>query len=207
MHKNKLWVLIRSTLALLMSEYQQHTFVPISEKNIYLIPWLISSYMNRYIQQTSKGINGPVYFQSVTFTGTVAQLVEHPLCDQEGPGSIPGWAIPKTLKMVLAALSLGAQHYERRARNQNWSAQCQYKTGWNIMSSVWGDLFHSKSEHWVPCHIQTPSRYDWKIVESDSKTDVSLYDPDLYFTIECVIFMSTLMFSSISDRLYNNGLQ
>ena len=21
---------------------------------------------------------------------------------------------------------------------------------------------HSKSEHWAPCHIQTPSRYDWK---------------------------------------------
>ena len=28
---------------------------------------------------------------------------------------------------------------------------------------------HSKSEHWAPCHIQTPSRYDWKIVESDVK--------------------------------------
>ena len=28
---------------------------------------------------------------------------------------------------------------------------------------------HSKSEHWAPCHIQTPSQYDWKIVESDVK--------------------------------------
>ena len=28
---------------------------------------------------------------------------------------------------------------------------------------------HSKSEHWAPCHIQTPSRYDWKIVESNIK--------------------------------------
>ena len=26
---------------------------------------------------------------------------------------------------------------------------------------------HSKSEHWAPCHIQTPSRYDWKIVASN----------------------------------------
>ena len=28
---------------------------------------------------------------------------------------------------------------------------------------------HSKSEHWAPCHIQIPSWYDWKIVESDVK--------------------------------------
>ena len=28
---------------------------------------------------------------------------------------------------------------------------------------------HSKSEHWAPCHIQTLSRYDRKIVESDVK--------------------------------------
>ena len=37
-------------------------------------------------------------------------VVERPLCDREVVGSIPGWVIPKTLKMVLAALSLGAQH-------------------------------------------------------------------------------------------------
>ena len=36
--------------------------------------------------------------------------VERPLCDREVAGSIPGRVIPKTLKMVLAALSLGAQH-------------------------------------------------------------------------------------------------
>ena len=40
-------------------------------------------------------------------TGSV---VERPLCDREVAGSIPGRVIPKTLKMVLAALSLGAQH-------------------------------------------------------------------------------------------------
>ena len=33
-----------------------------------------------------------------------------PLCDREVTGSIPSWVIPKTLKMVLAALLLGAQH-------------------------------------------------------------------------------------------------
>ena len=37
-------------------------------------------------------------------------VVEHPLCDREVVGSIPGRVIPKTLKMVLAALSLGAHH-------------------------------------------------------------------------------------------------
>ena len=37
-------------------------------------------------------------------------VVERPLCDEEVAGSIPGRVIPKTLKMVLAALSLGAQH-------------------------------------------------------------------------------------------------
>ena len=28
---------------------------------------------------------------------------------------------------------------------------------------------HNKSEHWAPCRNQTPSWYDWKIVESDVK--------------------------------------
>ena len=42
--------------------------------------------------------------------GTVAQLVKHPFCDQEVVGLIPSHIIAKTLKMVLAALKLGAQH-------------------------------------------------------------------------------------------------
>ena len=41
--------------------------------------------------------------------GTVV-LVERPLCDWEVAGLIPSRVISKTLKMVLAALSLGAQH-------------------------------------------------------------------------------------------------
>ena len=40
-------------------------------------------------------------------------VVERPLCDREVAGSIPGRVIPETLKMVLAALSLGL---ESRAR-------------------------------------------------------------------------------------------
>ena len=56
---------------------------------------------------------GPDQLASSESTGTV---VECPLCDREVAGSIPGRVIPKTLKMVLAALSLGAQHSESRAR-------------------------------------------------------------------------------------------
>ena len=37
-------------------------------------------------------------------------VVERPLCDREVAGSIPGRVIPKTLKMVLAAPLLDAQH-------------------------------------------------------------------------------------------------
>ena len=37
-------------------------------------------------------------------------VVERPLCVREVAGLIPGRVIPKTLKMVLAAISLGAQH-------------------------------------------------------------------------------------------------
>ena len=37
-------------------------------------------------------------------------VVERPLCDREVAGSIPGRVIPKTLKMVPAALSFDAQH-------------------------------------------------------------------------------------------------
>ena len=65
------------------------------------------------------------------------------LCDQNVVHSIPGRVMPKTLKMVLVALSLEAQRKElSRTRNQNWSAQCQCNvTGWNIMSIVWGVIF------------------------------------------------------------------
>ena len=38
-------------------------------------------------------------------TGAVAQLLERPVCVREVMGSIPGQVIPKTLKIVLAALS------------------------------------------------------------------------------------------------------
>ena len=43
---------------------------------------------------------------------SIAQVVEHPLWEQEVVGSIPGRAIPKSLKMVPVATLLGAQHYK-----------------------------------------------------------------------------------------------
>ena len=47
-------------------------------------------------------INRPITFEP---TGAVAQLLERPVCIREVMGSIPGRVIPKTFKMVLAALS------------------------------------------------------------------------------------------------------
>ena len=47
-------------------------------------------------------ISRPNIFES---SGAVAQLQERPVCVREIVGSIPGRVIPKTLKMVLTALS------------------------------------------------------------------------------------------------------
>ena len=70
----------------------------------------------------------------------MAQLVEGPLSDREIMGSIPGRVIPN-LKMVLAALSLGTRHEESRAGTG--SGRRQYNvTGWNIVSSCLGVIFH-----------------------------------------------------------------
>ena len=46
-------------------------------------------------------ISRPIIFEP---THTVAQLLERPACAWEVVGSIPGRVIPKTFKMVLAAL-------------------------------------------------------------------------------------------------------
>ena len=46
-------------------------------------------------------ISRPIIFEP---TGAVAQLLERPVCVREVVGSIPGRVIPKTFKMVLAAL-------------------------------------------------------------------------------------------------------
>ena len=70
----------------------------------------------------------------------MAQLVEGPLC--EVAGLTPAESYQRLLKMIQAALLLGAQ--QSRARNQNWSGQCQYNvTGGNIKSSVCGVIYFS----------------------------------------------------------------
>ena len=53
---------------------------------------------------------GPVGMSHARENQHSGLMVERPLCDRKVAGSIPGRVIPKTLKMVLAALSLGAQH-------------------------------------------------------------------------------------------------
>ena len=57
--------------------------------------------------------------QVITFepTGAVAQLLERPVCGRDVVGSILGRVIPKTFKMVLAALSfaLGIEKAEGRS--------------------------------------------------------------------------------------------
>ena len=50
-------------------------------------------------------------FCSEWFTAPGGSVVEHPLRDRKVVGSIPGRVIPKALKMVPVASSLGAQLY------------------------------------------------------------------------------------------------
>ena len=59
-------------------------------------------------------------------------------------------------------------------------------TGWSDVSIMWrggmsryvSEVWYvseaaliNLSEHWAPWHIQTPSRYNWRIVESDIKSE------------------------------------
>ena len=137
-----------------------------------------SSIVCRYICRSCKTSDSCVSHE----TGTVAQMLEHPLCDREiglilsrVVRLIPCRIIPKTSKNLLAALSFDVQHFlERRTKNPDWSVQCQYfMTGWN-MSCAWGLIFqwqHSKRGGRAPFHILTPSRYDWNIDESDISRD------------------------------------
>ena len=55
------------------------------------------------LAQLWKKNNRPI---TVEPTGAVAKLQERPACVQKVVGSIPGQVIPKTFKMVLAALSI-----------------------------------------------------------------------------------------------------
>ena len=59
---------------------------------------------------TEESVTNSVYLVVAGSYWHSGSVVERPLCDREVAGSIPGRVIPKTLKMVLAALSPGAQH-------------------------------------------------------------------------------------------------
>ena len=59
---------------------------------------------------------------------------------------------------------------------------------------------HSKSEHCAPCHIQTASRYDWKIVESDVK-------PKSNKQIDDVLSLKNTKFAEYLEFIYPRELE
>ena len=94
--------------------------------------------------------------------------------EREVTGSIQGRDIPVSLKMLLVVIScssLGSQTYgvelglvDPVSGYSDWV--------WYHVKCLVHDTSvrqHYKSEHWAPCHNQTPLLYDWKIVESDVK--------------------------------------
>ena len=78
-------------------------------------------------------------------------------------------------------------------------ASCQVSGAWYFCDAT------NKSKHWAPCRNQTPSWYDWKIVESDFKPQqttittqgmcslywsFSLYKPDAEVWSTCFVQLS-----------------
>ena len=96
----------------------------------------------------SRTVTSQNYCNYNVFNRHSGSVVERPLCDREVVGLILGRVIPKTLKMVVAALSLGAQHLESRARTSQLSVSIMLLGGISCQS-VWGMIFqqYSKSEH------------------------------------------------------------
>ena len=84
------------------------------------------------------------------------------------------------------------------------------------MSSVWDMILrqHYKSEHWAPCRNQTPSWYDWKIVESDVKPEYTHTHRDwLKLNVNtnkvrsrCLSFTSCYFYSSCGKLMLNWSL-
>ena len=75
----------------------------------------------------------------------------------------------KVFKNGTSCSSIGTQDLQGRAR-----------TGRPTVRIMWLGVVlchdtsvrqHYKNEHWAPCRNQTPSWYDWKIVESDVKPE------------------------------------
>ena len=65
-------------------------------------------------------------------TRTVCTILKRPVCVREVVGSITGRVIPKTFKMLLAALSFALS-----IEKAFWLVQCQYNvTRWNFTPYV-----------------------------------------------------------------------
>ena len=70
---------------------------------------------------------------------------------------------------------------------------------------------HYKSERWAPCGNQTPSQYDWKIVESDIKSEQTNKFGDLtlkatawhdFNNVDCAIKPQPIVKFYISSKLF-----
>ena len=75
---------------------------------------------------------------------------------------------------------------------------------------------HSKSEHWAPCHIQTPSRYDWKRLKatlSPNQTNKFFYSftffhfPQSSLSLTFISAVSFISFPSFSGRRHKMTLK
>ena len=97
-------------------------------------------------------------------------MVEHPLCDREVAGLIPGRFIPKTLKLVLAALSLGAQHSESRTGQPSVSIMW---LGGISCQSVWGMIVQWGSTLKVSIELPATSRHGRDMTERLLKATLS----------------------------------
>ena len=85
-------------------------------------------------------------------------MLERPLCDRRVAGSIPGRVIPKTLKTVPAALSLGTQHQESRTKTGQLSFSIMWLGGISCQS-VWGVIFQWGSTLKVNIELPVTSRH------------------------------------------------
>ena len=106
-------------------------------------------------------------------------VVERPLCDREDAGSIPGRVIPKNLKMVLAALLLGAQHWECRARIGQLSVSIMWLGGISCQS-VWGVIFQWGNTLQVNSELPAISRHRRDMTERLLKATLSPNQTNIY---------------------------
>ena len=91
---------------ILLTRFHYQSFTRgITKKNRLIFFFFFLSKVNQILYPPS-----PINIISCFKDRHSGSVVERPLCDREVAGSIPGRVIPKTLKIVLAALSLGAQH-------------------------------------------------------------------------------------------------